>query len=112
MHNFHSLKFSIHWRSITIPLSVTLIGSKAFKNCNSLAHITIPSSVTHIGDYAFHYGSSYMQISIPFSVKSIGKYAFSRCIQLEQITFEDNFCLYLIDEFAFEFCESFVQVNL
>ena len=39
--------------NITIPNSVTTIGSGAFKNCTGLTSITIPSSVTNIGDSAF-----------------------------------------------------------
>ena len=41
--------------SVTIPNSVTTIGSSAFSNCSSLTSIFIPSSVTTIGDYAFIY---------------------------------------------------------
>ncbi|NBI88928.1 leucine-rich repeat domain-containing protein, partial [Lachnospiraceae bacterium] len=39
--------------NITIPNTVTSIGSSAFADCNSLAHITIPNSVTNISDHAF-----------------------------------------------------------
>ena len=39
--------------SITIPNSVTSIGSSAFANCTGLTSITIPNSVTMIGNYAF-----------------------------------------------------------
>ena len=39
--------------SITIPDSVTTIGSNAFRVCSSLTSITIPDSVTNIGERAF-----------------------------------------------------------
>ena len=39
--------------SITIPNSVTSIGSYAFSDCSGLTSITIPNSVTSIGSYAF-----------------------------------------------------------
>ena len=42
-------------KSITIPDSVTSIGSWAFTYCDSLTSITIPSSVTSIGDFAFYH---------------------------------------------------------
>lgn len=44
--------------SITIPNSVTTIGSTAFCNCRSLTNITIPNSVTSIGSGAFSYCNS------------------------------------------------------
>ena len=40
--------------SITIPDSVTSIGSYAFESCINLESITIPNSVTSIGSYAFY----------------------------------------------------------
>jgi Flp pilus assembly protein protease CpaA len=41
-------------KSITIPESVTSIGSSAFYACSSLTSVTIPNSVTSIGSYAFY----------------------------------------------------------
>lgn len=40
--------------NVTIPNTVTKIGSNAFENCSSLAEIVIPNSVTDIGSLAFH----------------------------------------------------------
>ena len=42
-------------RSVTIPNTVTSIGSYAFNGCRSLTSVTIPNTVTNIGSYAFHY---------------------------------------------------------
>ena len=39
--------------SITIPQSITIIGSQTFQNCTNLSSITIPNSVTSIGREAF-----------------------------------------------------------
>ena len=52
--------------SVTIPDSVTSIGSYAFRDCSGLISITIPDSVTSIGNGAFLRCDSLMSITIPF----------------------------------------------
>ncbi len=95
--------------SITIPDSVTSIGSFAFWGCESLTSITIPDSVTSIGDYAF-YICGLTSITIPDSVTSIGDYAFYGCTNLSNITIPDS--VTSIGEYAFRGCESLKKVNI
>lgn len=71
----------IHFIPLTIPDSVTSIGSNAFDNSYVFdGPLTIPDSVTTIGDYAFfsdiHLGR---QLTLGNSVTSIGVGAFDGC---------------------------------
>ena len=74
--------------SITIPESVTSIGTQAFKDCTSLISITIPNSVTFIYSSAFSLCSSLTSVAIPNSVTNISYSVFSGCSSLTSITFE------------------------
>jgi len=70
---------------ITIPNSVTSIGSYAFMGSSGLTSITIPNSVTSIGEWAFS-GTGLASVTIPNSVTSIGGDAFRDCTSLTSIT--------------------------
>ena len=71
--------------SITIPNSVTSIGSKAFSYCTGLTSVTIGNSVTSIGHIAFSHCSGLTSITIPNSVTSIGERAFYDCSGLTSV---------------------------
>ena len=71
--------------SITIPNSVTSIGSSVFQDCSSLTSVTIPNSVTSIDYYTFKRCSSLTSVTIPNSVKKINGSAFSECPKLENV---------------------------
>ena len=68
--------------SVTIPPSVTSIGSQAFAGCNALVFVTIPSSVTAIEPSAFSDCFALTRVTIPASVRYIGSQAFYRCSSL------------------------------
>ena len=71
---------------VTIPNSVTSIGSYAFQYYSSLTSVTIPSGVTSIGNYAFQSCSSLTSINIPSGVTSIGANTFDSCSSLTSVT--------------------------
>ena len=73
---------------MTIPNSVTSIGSEAFRDCIGLTSVAIPDSVTSIGNYAFKGCSGLTSVTIPNSVTSIGDEAFFYCDNLTSVTFE------------------------
>ncbi len=96
--------------SITIPDSVTSIGSYAFTDCHSLTSITIPDSVTSIGDKAFLGCEGLTSITIPDSVTSIGDGAFYGCEGLTSITIPDS--VTSIGDEAFNWCEGLTSITI
>ena len=64
------------------------IDTYAFSKC-SLAEVTIPDSVTEIGSYAFEYNTGLTTLNLGSSVKVIGNYAFSTC-NLTEVTIPDS----------------------
>ena len=77
-------------KSITIPNSVISIGSSVFANCSTLESITIPKTVTSIGSSAFDGCSALEDITMPNSVTSIGSSIFKRCMSLKNISMSSN----------------------
>ena len=96
--------------SVTIPNSVTSIGSYAFSDCTSLTSITIPNSVTNIGDDAFDGCTGLTSITMGNSVTSIGNDAFRGCISLTSITIPSS--VTSIDGDAFDECTSLTSVHI
>ena len=66
------------------------IDYEAFSGCTSLTSVTIPKSVTSIGSFAFKGCSSLTSVTIPKSVTSIGSFAFKGCSSLTSITVDEN----------------------
>ncbi len=96
--------------SITIPNSVTSIDVSAFSNCSGLTSITISNSVTSIGSIAFSGCSGLTSVTIPNSVISIGSSAFSDCSSLTSVTIPNSVTSIGYD--AFEGCTSLTSVTI
>ena len=82
---------------ITLPDSITYIGSSAFFRCNGLKSVTIPRSVTSVLDSAF--GECENLEEITWNAEQIDAYALShltfgifvRCEKLKTVTFGDDY---------------------
>ena len=96
--------------SVTISNSVTSIGGWAFSGCSSLTSVTIPSSVTSIGGYAFYECSGLTSITIGSGVTSIGEWAFSHCIGLTSVTIPES--VTAIGNYAFYECSGLTSVTI
>jgi len=100
--------------SVTVPSSVTSIGTLAFYYCEALTDVTIEadSQLTSIGSLAFSYCSGLTSISIPASVTSIGASAFASCSGLNAVTIEADSKLTSIGENIFSYCSELTAVTM
>ena len=108
--SFYPFKNCSTLTSITIPDSVTSIGSSAFFGCSSLTSITIPDGVTSIGGDAFYKCGGLTSINIPDSVTSIGSSAFSECRSLTSVTIGNS--VKWIKNSAFYNCSRLTSINI
>ena len=104
------LEYTGNDASVTIPNSVTSIGSYAFRGCSSLTSVTIGNSVISIGYRAFESCSGLTSVTIGNSVTSIGSYAFSDCYRLTSVTIGNS--VTSIGSYAFRYCSSLTKVTL
>lgn len=95
------------FKSVTIPGSVTSIGSGAFENCTNLTSIEIPNSVTSIGSGAFVRSGL---TSVEISATSIGQNAFGSCTNLSSVAILDG--VVSIGPLAFSQCENLTSVEM
>ena len=71
--------------NVTFLPGVKTIYNRMFAQCK-IGSVTIPDSVTHIGTWAFEHCSGLTSVAIPKKVKSIGDYAFVSCTDLKSVT--------------------------
>lgn len=115
--------------SITIPDTVTEIGSRAFYNCTGITEIHIPTSVTKIGTQIFYkasalntvyYNSTYLDIDNRFlSVVNIKKVVFGgevvpsyilrECTNITEIEIPDS--VTSIGSSAFSGCSGLKEIH-
>ena len=70
---------------LTIPSSVTSVGSWAFANFTTLTRVNVPSSVTNIGRTAFQSCTSLTSVSLPVSITHVEDYTFANCPSLTDV---------------------------
>ena len=95
--------------ALTLPESLTTLGSNAFESCKSLKTIKIPSGVTTIPDQCFDGCSSLESVTIPEGVTTIRKYAFRFC-NLNALTLPES--LTTLGSGAFSGCKNLESVTL
>jgi len=96
--------------SIEIPNSIRLIQVKAFKNCTGLTSITIPSSVTYLYRFLFDGCTNLTEVNLPNTLTGIGMYAFYGCTSLKKISIPNS--VKVIDNWTFLNCTGLRRITL
>lgn len=79
-----------HLASVNMSDSLNAIENNTFNGCSSLSNITIPESVTNIDWNAFYNCSSLTNLTIPRNVMNINSGVFKDCTSLMNVVFEEN----------------------
>jgi len=95
---------------ITIPDTVSKIGTYAFVHCTGLTSFSIPNSVTYIDQGAFKGCTGLTSMVIPDSVTFLGSSAFEGCENLADVTLSQN--LKGISAYAFAYCHKLTSIRI
>lgn len=96
--------------SITMPESVTTMGSGVFWKCKKLENVVLSSNLTSIESRTFYQCDSLLNIIIPDSVTLIGSSAFEYCKKLETVQMGNGVAT--IGSKAFCECNSLTSIEI
>lgn len=97
--------------SISLPASVTEIGTNAFARVSSLRTVSLASSnVTEIGPNAFQGCNGLTSLSLPDSLRTIGSGVFDGCTSLSSMTLPAN--LESVGTRAFRNCTALASLTV
>ena len=94
--------YSTGLKSVTIPQSVTYIGSCAFLNCPNLQSLTINDAAASIGNEVFAGCTSLKTLSLGKNITEIGRSAFHDCWELTNVTIPEK--VERIESGTFDYC--------
>ncbi len=92
-----------------LPGGVTQIGNSAFRGCTGITLTELPDSVTQIGDSAFEDCTGITLTKLPSSVTQIGDFAFYGCTGLDDLTIPAS--VESIGSYAFYGCTNLKKVT-
>ncbi|MHC1769632.1 MAG: leucine-rich repeat protein [Verrucomicrobiia bacterium] len=97
-------------KRVTIPDTVTTIGSSAFANCVGLTEVRLPDTVRSLGASAYAGCIGLTNISLSAGLSSISAWAFFNCTNLTDVVIPDG--VTNIAESAFSNCRSLSSLTL
>ena len=95
---------------VTIPEGTEQMGQYIFYHCTKLRSVQLPQSLRVIGNSAFQGCSSLTSIDIPGKVTTLGAWAFYECGQLARVSLSDN--ITAIGDWAFTRCYQLKGINI
>ena len=87
--------------SVTLPDTLTSIGTNAFRGCTALTNISLPDNIIRIGDGAFAYCSGLSGIIMGDNIEELGVGAFVNCTGFNSITIRATTPPTLANEYVF-----------
>lgn len=72
-------------KTVTLPESVTSIGSWAFANCAKLEQVSFPANLTSIGLSAFENCTALTAVTLPKRLTELGSAVFENCSALKSV---------------------------
>jgi len=90
--------------------ALQVIGESAFAGCTALRGVTIPSSVTELGTNAFYYCRNLTELHLNDGLRTIGDGAFNHCGQLRSVTIPSSATK--LGAYLFWSCHNLVNVQL
>lgn len=93
--------------SVSIPDTVTSIGSFVFYGCTALKSVTLPESLQDMWQYAFA-GSGIEEIVLPKGLVTIASFTFQDCVNLTKVVCNPG--LKKIHAWAFSGCDKLKQL--
>ena len=101
-------KDAVH--KVVVEEGITHVGGCAFKEFSNLEHVSLPDSLTSIGSEAIMLCKKLKEIEIPSKVTQIGAYAFEQCYGLESVVLPEG--LSTINSGLFNLCTSLKTVTI
>lgn len=96
--------------SITVPGNVSMVGANAFSCCGNLRSVTLSEGVVSVGNSAFFNCTSLSSVTLPSSLNSLGAFAFQQCKSLTSITIPRG--VSTIKQYTFLYCDNLSSVTL
>ncbi len=72
--------------AVTLPETVTSVGSNVFEGCANLTAVTLPEKLQSLGDYVFLNCTELTSVTIPEGVTALGLGVFKGCTALSRVT--------------------------